>query len=353
MSAQDYFERGNEFFDNGQFQEAIEEYTRAVEIDPGFFKAWNKMGHAYRALGEFEKAMDCYKKSLEISPDQPETEANVEKSRRKYHLAGMERSKKERIVAEDEAPRAPSTPEIYSLEEGIVLDDEVSSEKTVPIQAKAAYFPRMQQGKIYPLSVLISSEKIRLLISDEQREKEIELPAKIGDIIEIHPICPALSISPASRRIKIKEGVSEQQFTVVPLVEGKFDINVEFYRDVELIGKIDLEYFSYKKKQWIPGVIIQKKPKQVNLGKVKIDISPRLTALYSGIATVFGVATGVLDQIGINWQSELQILFTQTLFVIIAVILAAIVLLGILIGTKPFQIEREAARFKPIRYEIE
>ncbi len=145
----------------------------------------------------------------------------------------------------------------------------------------------------------------------------------------------------------------EYQFAVVPLVEGTYDINIEFYRDIELLGRISLEYYSPKKKLWIPGVIIQKRAKQINLGKVKIGISPKLTAVYSGVATSFGVASRVLDQIGIDWQSELLKFFTQTVFGIIAVILAAIVVLGFLIGTKPFQIEKDATRFKPIQYEIE
>lgn len=359
MTVEDYFEKGNEFFEQGQFQKAIEEYQKAIEINPNFYKAWNKMGHAYRALGNYEQATECYNKSLQINPDQPLIREYSEKSSIKRALAGAEIRKKERLLeSEEKAPGTPSapvyTPESLTIDEDLRFDDESERvpEKTIPMKAKAVYFPRMQQGKIYPLTVLISSEKIKLVISDEQQEKEIELTAKIGDIIEIHPICPALSISPASRRIKVIEGVQEYQFTVVPLVEGKFEIHIEFYRDAELLGKISLEYYSHKKRKWLPGVIIQKKPKQINLGKVKIGISPKLTAFYSGMATVFGVGTGALDQIGIDWQSELLKIFTQTVFGLIAAILVAIVVLGFLIGMKPFQIEKDAARFKPIQYEI-
>ena len=360
MTVEDYFEKGNEYFEQGQFQKAIEEYQKAVEIDPNFYQAWNKMGHAYDALGNSEQALECYKRSLEIKSDQPLIKDHSEKTSKKRALAGAEIRKKEHLLeSEEKAPETPSapiyTPESLTIDEDLRFDDESEfvPEKPIPLNGKAVYFPRMQQGKIYPLSVLISSEKIKLVISEEQQEKEIELAAKIGDIIEIHPICPALSISPASKRIKVVEGVTEYQFAVVPLVEGKFDIHIEFYRDTELLGRISLEYYSPKKRIWIPGVIIQKRAKQINLGKVKIGISPKLTAFYSGIATVFGIGTGALDQIGIDWQSELLKIFTQTLFGLIAAILVAIVVLGFLIGMKPFQIERDAARFKPIQYTLE
>jgi tetratricopeptide (TPR) repeat protein len=318
------------------------------------------MGQAYDALGNSEQALECYQKSLEIKSDQPVIRDHSEKTKKRRELAGAPIYKAERArESEDKAPGTPSaptySPESLPIDEAYILDDEgeMAPEQAIPLKAKAVYFPRMQQGKIYPLSVLISSEKIKLIISEGQQEKEIELAAKIGDIIEIRPTCPALSISPSNRRIRVVEGVQEYQFAVVPLVEGKYDINIEFYRDIELLGTISLEYYSPKKKIWIPGVIIQKKAKQINLGKVKIGISPRLTAFYSGVATSFGVASRVLDQIGIDWQSELLKIFTQTVFGMIAVILIAIVVLGFLIGAKPFQIEKDDIKFKPVQYEIE
>jgi hypothetical protein len=361
MTAEDYFRIGNKYFLQGQFQNAIEEYQKALEIDPNFYQAWNKMGEAYNALGNSEKALECYKRSLEIKSDQSIIREHSEKVKKKRILAGEELRRAERVKdSEDKAPGTPSSPthgpELLSIDEEHTFDDvsELVPEKTIPLKAKAVYYPRMQQGKIYPLSVLISSEKIKLVITEEQQEKEIELlDAKIGDIIEIRPTCPALSISPSNRRIRVAEGVYEYQFAVVPLVEGKYDIKIEFYRDIELLGTISLEYYSPKKKIWIPGVIIQKKAKQINLGKVKIGISPKLTAFYSGVATSFGLASRVLDQIGIDWQSELLKIFTQTIFGMIAVILVAIVLLGFLIGAKPFQIEKDDMKFKPVQYEIE
>jgi len=359
MTAEDHFRIGNKYFLRGQFQNAKEEYQKALEIDPNFYQAWNKMGDAYNVLGNSEQALECYKRSLEINSDQPVIRDHSEKTKKKHALAGAEKRRAERLTeSEDKSPGTPAAPEYKSeslpIDEAYILDDEgeMIPEKAIPLKAKAVYFPRMQQGKIYPLSVLISSEKIKLVISEEQQEKEIELAAKIGDIIEIRPTCPALSISPSNKRIRVVEGVHEYQFAVVPLVEGSYDIQVEFYRgDVELLGRISLEYYSPKKKIWIPGVIIQKRAKQINLGKVKIGISPKLTAIYGVAASSFGVASRAMDQIGIDWQSELLKIFTQTIFGMIAVILIAIVLLGFLIGAKPFQIEKDDMKFKPVQYE--
>jgi tetratricopeptide (TPR) repeat protein len=173
MTAEDYFRIGNKYFLQGQFQNAIEEYQKALEIDPDFYQAWNKMGDAYNALGNSEQALECYKRSLEIKSDQPLISDQSEKVKMKHTLAGAEKRRAERVLeSEDKAPGTPSAPtygpESLSIDEAYILDDEgeVEPEKAIPLKAKAVYFPRMQQGKIYPLSVLISSEKIKLIISE-------------------------------------------------------------------------------------------------------------------------------------------------------------------------------------------
>jgi tetratricopeptide (TPR) repeat protein len=54
----------------GKYQEAIEHFTRAIEIDPhGFYVylSYNKMAICYKELGDYERALETAEKSKEIA----------------------------------------------------------------------------------------------------------------------------------------------------------------------------------------------------------------------------------------------------------------------------------------------
>ena len=52
----------------GKFEDAIECYDRAIEIDPNFFLAWGNKGLALFNLKRYEEAMECFDKNIEIKP---------------------------------------------------------------------------------------------------------------------------------------------------------------------------------------------------------------------------------------------------------------------------------------------
>ena len=59
---------GSEYFNAGKFDQAIEEFKKAVKTDPAFAFAWDDLGLSYRKLGKYDDAIKCYKKSLELDP---------------------------------------------------------------------------------------------------------------------------------------------------------------------------------------------------------------------------------------------------------------------------------------------
>ena len=71
MNGKEAFERGLEFYGQGEYLKAIECYEKAIEDEkfetPG--NAWLGMGVAYDGLGEYEKAIDCYKKAIKCDPE--------------------------------------------------------------------------------------------------------------------------------------------------------------------------------------------------------------------------------------------------------------------------------------------
>ena len=65
-TAHDYYSKGVDESESGNFSKAIEYFEKAVAIDPQFAFAWDNLGICYRKLNNFDKALECYNKSLEI-----------------------------------------------------------------------------------------------------------------------------------------------------------------------------------------------------------------------------------------------------------------------------------------------
>lgn len=64
--AQLAYDDGMEYINNGDVENAILKFQKAVDIDPNFAFAWDNMGISYRKNQEYDKAIAAYQKSLEI-----------------------------------------------------------------------------------------------------------------------------------------------------------------------------------------------------------------------------------------------------------------------------------------------
>ena len=51
-------ERGMERFDAGKYQEAIDQFTKAIALDPNFAEAWRRRAEAYAQMGRSEQAAE-------------------------------------------------------------------------------------------------------------------------------------------------------------------------------------------------------------------------------------------------------------------------------------------------------
>ncbi|MBF0407356.1 MAG: tetratricopeptide repeat protein [Candidatus Riflebacteria bacterium] len=67
----DRFQKGIEYQKRGQFDFAIEEYTKILETDPENFDALINLGAAYLQKGYTERAISVLQRVLEISPENP------------------------------------------------------------------------------------------------------------------------------------------------------------------------------------------------------------------------------------------------------------------------------------------
>jgi tetratricopeptide (TPR) repeat protein len=63
-----YLNRGMAFEKRGQMDKAIEDYDKAIALDPLYYEAYNNRGVLYGQAGSFDKAIEYFDKSIGINP---------------------------------------------------------------------------------------------------------------------------------------------------------------------------------------------------------------------------------------------------------------------------------------------
>jgi len=71
-----YNGRGVAYGDLGNYRQAIDDFSRTIEIKPGFADAYNNRGIAYSALGNYRQAIDDFSRAIEIKPGYAEAYNN-------------------------------------------------------------------------------------------------------------------------------------------------------------------------------------------------------------------------------------------------------------------------------------
>jgi tetratricopeptide (TPR) repeat protein len=61
--------KGNEHYDKKEYEEAIKNYDKAIELDPKYSDPWNNKGISLAILGKDEEAIECFDKALAIDPN--------------------------------------------------------------------------------------------------------------------------------------------------------------------------------------------------------------------------------------------------------------------------------------------
>ncbi len=67
-NADTYYNMGNAYSNLKEYDKAITAYQKAIEINPKNDSAYNNMGVAYDELKEYDKAIIAYQKAIEINP---------------------------------------------------------------------------------------------------------------------------------------------------------------------------------------------------------------------------------------------------------------------------------------------
>lgn len=71
VTAQDYFAQGDYDYEQGACEQAIADYTRAVELDPNLAEAYNNRAFVLMVKKEYSSALPDLNRALELRPDYP------------------------------------------------------------------------------------------------------------------------------------------------------------------------------------------------------------------------------------------------------------------------------------------
>ncbi|MGQ9630507.1 MAG: tetratricopeptide repeat protein [bacterium] len=77
IEAMKHFSRGVEYSSRGDDQKAVEEYERAIAIDPSMVEAYNNLANAYRRQGDDERATPLLEKAISIDPEYADAHLNL------------------------------------------------------------------------------------------------------------------------------------------------------------------------------------------------------------------------------------------------------------------------------------
>ena len=101
----------------GDLEAAMQDYTRAIRLDPGFADAYGNMGVALRILGRHGAAIACYRRALALGPDNAGVRSNLGNA-----LRDMDRHAEALVAHERAVELDPAAPDVhYNL--GLVLRD--------------------------------------------------------------------------------------------------------------------------------------------------------------------------------------------------------------------------------------
>jgi tetratricopeptide (TPR) repeat protein len=68
-NAEAYNNRGNAHSELNKHEEAIEDFNKAIELDPKYAEAYNNRGNAYYELNKHEEAIEDFNKAIELNPN--------------------------------------------------------------------------------------------------------------------------------------------------------------------------------------------------------------------------------------------------------------------------------------------
>jgi tetratricopeptide (TPR) repeat protein len=68
-NAEAYNDRGNAYYNKGEYDRAIADLNEAIRLDPNFVWAYNNRGNAYYNKGDIDRAIADYSEAMRLDPN--------------------------------------------------------------------------------------------------------------------------------------------------------------------------------------------------------------------------------------------------------------------------------------------
>ena len=88
---------GVAYRDEGEYDRAIEDFTKAIELNPNYAIAYNNRGRVYSDKGEIDRAIEDYNTAIELKPEL--AEAYYNRGEAWLHLGEWDKAKSDLTVA--------------------------------------------------------------------------------------------------------------------------------------------------------------------------------------------------------------------------------------------------------------
>ena len=75
--AEGWFNRGNQFREEGRLLEAIDAYQRSIAINPNYWVVYLNLGLAFKKTRQFPRAVDAFQNALKLAPDNLDIHLNL------------------------------------------------------------------------------------------------------------------------------------------------------------------------------------------------------------------------------------------------------------------------------------
>ena len=75
--ASSYYNRGAVFSSMGEYEKAFEDFSKAIENSPEFYRAFNKRGWVDLELGKYDQAIEDFKTVIRYQPDNEQSKYNL------------------------------------------------------------------------------------------------------------------------------------------------------------------------------------------------------------------------------------------------------------------------------------
>jgi len=207
QDVQTFYKNGYEYFNQGNYEKAEQNYKKAIEIDPNFENAHYWLGKVYKQTGDYSKAIQQWKEVLRINSQNQYAFENLVNS---FNSTSLVRSDKANDYL-DEGLKMIGNPEEYLLKENAPSVDMLLS--AVPYFKKAiniennllqAYF---WIGEIYQILGEKSTRQF-LSLAIEYYKKTINAEEVKNPISFMHPSSywrSYIQLAKVYRSLKLKE----------------------------------------------------------------------------------------------------------------------------------------------------